>query len=152
MEQDTNLLDQLIFREVEKIWNQVISEGRPDNPAPNTLYVLDCANANWNRMVCHPPVIRAWQYDRAGQRTEISLNHAAGNTPLAHVLEAQKYYPGRMFYDSGVFKFHIATDRQLLVIHYNFGPRYGAGWVAKVSGEGELATLEEHPAFGKWAA
>lgn len=152
MEKDADWLDHLVFCEVERIWNQVISEERPNDPAPSTLYVLHCANADWNRLVCYPPVVRAWLYDRTGQRTRISPDQTVGGSSLTRILGNQEHRRGRTFYDIGLLKFHIATDRQLLIIHYTVGPRYGAGWVARISGEGELAKLEKDPAFGIWAA
>lgn len=152
MEKVPDWLDQLLFCEVERIRAQMDYEGRPDDPSPSTLYVLDCANADWDRLACHPPVVRAWLYDCEGQRTVISPDPHDGSSSLARILANEEHVRGRMFYDVGVLRFHIAPERDLVMVNYTCGPRYGAGWVARVIGEGSTAELVRDPAYSEWAA
>ncbi|MFB0535371.1 MAG: hypothetical protein ACETWR_10345 [Anaerolineae bacterium] len=159
MELKSDWLDLLVLREAEDIWIPVTKDDSSDEPPPDSLYIVRCANADWDRLLCQPPVIRAWLYNRAGQRTQIPTDKVSrgynitGDEPLEEMIESPKRHStNRRFYAVGSFKFHITADRRHVMMNYTFGPLYAAGWVSRVSGHGTTAKLERDPGFGMWAA
>ena len=150
MEQESDWLLQLVLREVEDVWMPVATGDSPDNPPPNVLHVVQCANADWDGVICQPPVIRAWQYDRSGQRTEVLPDDSVAKAEFFTQMRDRD--SDSRFYPTGRFMFHVAADRGLVMLNHTLGPRYAGGWISGIVGAGEGAKLEKDSAFGVWAA
>jgi hypothetical protein len=142
----TDWLYGLIFAEVESLWSKVQSEADrrhdPDEQAPDFLVVRESGHADWDDPSCKPPVLREWVYD--GRRFAAQ--------PPSSFLEPLAQPPRRgMFWDRGWFCFHIAPDRERVLITYVVGPRYGRGYVLRVEGQGpEQGRLVPDPEANSW--
>lgn len=151
MKETPDWILQLIFREAEAIWEQVIGDGRSSDHAPECLHVAECVIADWDRVTCWPPVLRAWRYDRAGQRTEVAPDNAIASFEFFQRVRGSEDN-ARLFDAAGRFLFHFAANKKLVLIDWIVGPRYAAGWVAKISDEGPTARLEKDPSYREWVA
>jgi len=136
-------LYRLIFDEAAKLWTQAQKEGSGTfGPAPDRFYVQQCAAFDWQKLYCHPPILRVWSFD----------------TTVWPALVAAIPFPTPdravrgMFFVDGSVQFHIADDRKRVGWNHILGPRYGRGKVFRVRGQGQTATLEQDPAFGEWVS
>jgi hypothetical protein len=133
----------LIFSEAAQLWAHAQKEGAGRfGPAPNRFYLQQCADVNWERLFCQPPILRVWAFD--------------GTLPPVFVPTAPPPTPDRtvrgMFFVDGIVHFHITDDRKRVVWNHWLGRRYGRGKVLWIHGQGQDATLNKDPAFGEWVS
>lgn len=143
----TDWLYGCLFEYVETLWRACQKSAmRGSGTPPEIIYILQGGNADWNRPVCKPPLLRAWRYDASGlQKVPIPIQN-----PYAH----EK--PHGMFYRAGSMAFHIREDRKYVALVYVVGPLYARGYVYKVIGQGKhgkyRGRLELAEGFPMWVA
>jgi hypothetical protein len=130
MGRQSDWLYELIFDEVEKVWEQANKEGAGRfGPAPSDLLISEMHDADWEESRCRGNPDRQWTY-QGGQ----SLSPA--EVSAIDVGERRG-----MFYERGVVAFCIDSDRKRLVFSYILGPRYGRGMTFVVIGQGAKGRL-----------
>ncbi|BCM90305.1 hypothetical protein IAD21_02156 [Abditibacteriota bacterium] len=144
----TNWLYQLIFHDVEQIWELAVRDGEgPYGPGPDYLTVSQFANSYVSPYSKEEKVaqgegdapvklsagalLKQWRFDALGLRVKVESDTALrGNTPIRG-----------MFYEVGRVDFIISADRKVVDISYIVGPRYGRGRVFSVVGQGKSGHL-----------
>jgi hypothetical protein len=134
----TDWLYQLVFDEVERVWQRAIKDGVARfGPAPKCLVISEMLEADWEESRCRGVANRQWTYQGGHPKL---LSPCEGN--------ATEFGEQRgMFYELGVVTFCIDADRKRLVFSYTLGPRYGRAMTFTVIGQGKNGRLA--PADGR---
>src|SRR3954449_845930 len=127
----TDWLYRVIFREVSNLWESVCSGDREEGPPPDRLRIEELGGADWEAARCLDPVRRVWTFGPEGLQAQ----------PEAEVAVAECGGDRGRFWQVGLVRFHIADDRQRLVLEYVVGPLYGRGMVLRVTGQGTSGRL-----------
>jgi hypothetical protein len=129
----TDWLYQLIFDEVARIWTRAIRESTSAimGPPPDFLLIRECGDADWERVLCRPPILREWTY----RGTAFELRASSDAEPLPPLTQQDA------FYNYGDVRFHIRPDRKKVVFEYVLGPLYGRGIVHRVVGQGRRGKM-----------
>src|SRR5262245_45323306 len=114
MRWQSDWLYQLIFDEVTSLWAQAQHEGAGKfGPPPDRFYIQQYADAQWEQLVCQPPVLRTWAFD--GHSRPLLL-------PILPPPIPDRAIRG-MFYVEGVILFHLTNDRKRIVWNHYLGRR-----------------------------
>jgi len=125
-------LYQLIFDEVEQVWQRARKDGAGHfGPAPTTFLISEMREANWDDMRCRGDAQRHWTY-QGGQPEPMALTKGS---------DADLGEQRGMFYARGAVAFCIDANRKRVLFTYALGPRYGRGMVFGVIGQGAKGRL-----------
>lgn len=116
----TDWLYQLIFAEIETVWNEAQKSAKHLNDIPPIYFRVN----QWSELgsdSCR--LVRQWIFNEEGIQ------------PYVHI-EPLPQNPGKHFYLVGSFNFDIFSDRKRVHLDFVVGPRYGRGIVYAVVGQG----------------
>ena len=139
-------LYQVIFKNIQKAWEEVLKDGQTEmGPAPDYCIVSQFSefkSVPWQSSLLMAtsagPIIKRWKLDSVG------VDRITG----AQVKEFEIPHKERgAFYRVGKINFCISDDRRIVSIGCNFGPRYGTERVYRVQGQGKHGQLSGHPDF-----
>ena len=147
----TDWLFALIFREIQRIWNEAnrfaeqISKPEKPQPSLEALRVRQCAGARLGSGFLSPPILREWLFDGADftelEPTETFLPKRKGKALVPFPLSVRNSESRGALFVEGNVSFYITPGRKQCVLTYQLGPRYGRGIVYEVHGQGTGATL-----------
>ena len=154
MKWETDWLYQLILRDIENIWKRAQKDGAgPQGPAPDYLLVSQLAGLTTWKNETDPsrlsaamtmPVLKQWVFDSSGMRPRTESDAQWGDKRIQR----------GMFYQFGTVGFHINSERKLVVIQFQVGPRYAGHRVFSVRGQGkkgeDRGRLQPHLDFTWW--
>jgi hypothetical protein len=136
----------LIFREVETLWERARREARDSpelfGPGPTALLVDECSGMDWDQVYCLKPDTRHWVYD--GEAFQPSADGQRWEPDLTT--------PRHAFFRIGSVRFHVAPDRKRVGLAIILGPLYGRGFVFTVHGQGRTARLVKDQHANWWAS
>lgn len=147
----TDWLYQLIFQDVERIWQRAVKDGEsPRGPSPDYFVVRQFANMqarpyseenpkSLSSGMCGP-ILKRWKFDAEGAHVTVEPEEHSRRQPVIR----------GMFYQVGSINFYLSPDRKLVAMTYIVGPRYGEHRVFRVAGQGRTGGLEPHPDFMWW--
>jgi hypothetical protein len=135
-------LFQLIFDEITLLRSKARQEAQGElGPPPRYFVIQQCANADWNGIVaCLDPVISQWRFDESGLQV----------MDISSELPSQTIPKQGMFFDVGIVRFCVASDRKHVTMTYILGPRYAAGNVFVVLGQGKTGKLSPSVEHRRW--
>jgi len=121
--------------------------GMPDIP-PDSLVVYQHAGGNFKRARCTGSIVREWVFDGSAFEEHPVPPGPSGRgyayipRPVPRTLPPGSPNEHSSFFVQGVVRFCIRPDRRQVIVTYVLGPRYGAGQVYSVIGDGASGTLE----------
>ncbi|HEX4128833.1 MAG TPA: hypothetical protein VHZ24_02235 [Pirellulales bacterium] len=120
-------LYELIFHEVEIVREAATRHDAKNGQPPNTCFVSEYTDADWERAMNQGSVKRSWILKRG---EPIAESDTACNLGDDSEVDG-------VFFDKAFVTFHIATDRKRVVFVYFLGPRYARGRILAVQGQGK---------------
>jgi hypothetical protein len=121
-----------IFDEYRKAWQYAEKVAEQYGPLSRSVHINQCSEYNFEKSNCAGETLQSWSFD--GKLFEKVDIRSFERLPFEKSFEKSV---NRVFFDVAYGRFHISSDGGLVVIEYFFGPKFGQGFVYRVS-EGEF--------------